>query len=397
MSKLNYFSIPADFKKETIDKYEKLNSVYNDSKVIETYGCITDNDKNFLASGRLVRQMFKVDWFDLQEYINYSRERNIDFSYTMNPPHIHNREFTEKGVRAIKDYLNRLYEAGVRCITITLPSLMEVVHSVGLDFKIRASTICQITNVNKAMFYKSLGVDQIVVDESINRDFQTLKDIREAFGEHMEVIANQVCDRDCVYRMFHYNMISGEPMGSVNDVSINFYEHRCVLQQFKSESNLLKLSWIRPEDLKYYSAIGIKYFKLHGRHTFVKGGDPVKTVECYLRRSHDGNLMDLLNMFAELTSFRVYVDNKKLDGFLDPFFKNKKFCDNNCTKCDYCEAFAQRAIDYKKAGETIRLAKDFYDEYDPFKKILNSTKPVEEKSREEVEQEMEIDINFDMS
>jgi collagenase-like PrtC family protease len=389
---VKYYSVPADFNKETIDKYEALNNKYTDSRVVETYGNITQGEGNFLASGRLVRQMFKKDWLDLYEYITYSKERNIDFNYTINAPFLHNREFTEKGVSGIKDFLDRLYEAGVRSLTITLPSLMELVQSTHLDFKIRASCICQIANVNKAMFYKSLGVNDIVVNESINRDFHTLKNIREAFGEKVEIIANQICDLNCIYRMFHYNMISGEPEGTVNDVSVNFYEHRCVLQQFKDKSNLLKLSWIRPEDIKYYTDIGIHYFKLQGRHTFIKGGDPVRTVECYFRQHHDGNLMDLLNMFSELTSFSVYVDNKKLDGFLEPFYKIKNFCNFNCTTCDYCETFARKAIDYKKAEETIHSARDFYNEYDPFKNILRSTNKV----KEEVRQDEDLEIDFQM-
>ncbi|MFW9880349.1 MAG: hypothetical protein ACFFG0_45330, partial [Candidatus Thorarchaeota archaeon] len=54
------FSVPADFKKETIDKYEKLNNSYKDSKVVETYGNITI--KNLFESGRSVAELPKVDF-----------------------------------------------------------------------------------------------------------------------------------------------------------------------------------------------------------------------------------------------------------------------------------------------------------------------------------------------
>ena len=214
-----------------------------------------------------------------------------------------------------------------------------------------------------------------MVDESINKDFYTLKNIREVFGGKVEIIINQICDKNCMYRMFHYNMISGDIAGTTNKASINYYEHRCVLQQLKSVDNLLKLCWVRPEDIKYYADIGINHFKLQGRHTFVQGGDPVLTVKCYFDESYDGNLMDLLSMIAKLTSFKVYVDNKKLDGFIKPFVEKAHFCENNCTACRYCETFAKRCIDYEAAEEVTQLAKEFYEDYDQYKKSLKPVSP----------------------
>jgi len=367
---MKYYSLPADFKNETIDRYVQLNEnpSYKGSKVIETYGNITIGDS--LGSGRLVRQMPGVDFLDLHRYIEYSKERDIGFNYTLNSPHLRNREFTIEGAAEIKRFLKKLYEIGVRSLTITLPSLMELARSCDLDFEIKASTLCQVNNACKAQALKQRGVDKIVVEEAINRDFHRLKTIREAFGPRVEVIVNQICDQNCLYRMFHYNMISGDPAGTTNQVGIDFYEHRCVLQQLRSIDNLMKLCWVRPEDIKYYTGIGIRYFKLQRRHTFVKGGDPVRTVKAYFAESFDGNLMDLLTMFARLTGFTVFVDNKKLEGFIKPFVEKENFCRYDCTRCNYCETFARESIDLEKAREIAAMAKDFIGDYDSFKKMI---------------------------
>jgi collagenase-like PrtC family protease len=370
---MKYYSLPSDFRKETIDEYEKLNNSGLDSRIIETYGNITIGD--LFGSGRLVRQMSKVDIHDLYEYVKYSKERNIEFDYTFNAPHLQNMEFTTEGISKLKDFLGKIYDAGIRSLTVTLPSLMELIQSTKYDFKIKASCLCQVRNANRALAYKKLGVEKIVTDESINKDFYTLKSIREAFGDKIEIIVNQICDKNCMYRMFHYNMISGDSVGSTNKASINYYEHRCVLQQLRSIDNLLKLCWVRPEDIKYYTEIGIHYFKLQGRHTFVQGGDAVRTVKAYFEENFDGNLIDLLTMFAKLTSFSVYVDNKKLDGFIKPFFEIENFCKNNCSQCRYCESFAKKCIDYDQAKEVVELAKKFYNDYDQYKKLLNTEKP----------------------
>lgn len=370
---MRYYSVPADFKKKTIDRYAELNNQYKNSKVLDTYGNITLG--SYLGSGRLARQTPRVDIYDLEDYINYSKERNIDFNYTLNASHLHNKEFTEQGVSEIKKFLGKLYQIGVRSLTVSLPSLLELIRSTEYDFRIRSSVICRIDNPNRAAAYKKMGVEKIVLEESINRDFAALKNIREVFGEQVEIIVNQICDKNCMYRFFHYNMMAGDAFGTVNNTSINYFEHRCVLQQLKSIDNLLKLCWVRPEDIKYYTEIGIHYFKLQGRHTYLQGGDPVKTVVCYFEEHYDGNLMDLLTMFANLTSFKVYVDNKKLEGFIKPFVEKENFCKNMCNKCRYCESYARKCIDYKKAEETITMAREFYNQYDQYQNLLQQVNP----------------------
>ncbi len=284
---------------------------------------------------------------------------------------MHNREFTEEGVLQIKKFMSKLYEIGVRNLTICLPSLMEIVQSMNYDFNIKVSVICSITNANKARVYKNIGAERIVVDESLNKDFAALKRIRDAFGEKVEVIINTICHKDCTYRMFHYNQIAGDSVQVSSEASVNYYSHRCLLRRYSDITNLLKLSWVRPEDLKYYTSIGINYFKFQGRQA-VLSGEPVRAVEHYFKEEYDGDLMELLNMFAQLSSFKVAVDNKKLDGFIKPFYEKENFCKNDCLKCNYCETFSKKCIDYDQANEVIELAKDFYGKYDSFTTMIES-------------------------
>lgn len=118
---MKYFNVPADFKKETIDAYVRLNNTYKDTRVIETYGNITLG-KNF-GSGRVLSQLPRVDLLDLREYIEYSGRNGIEFSFTLNAPYIGNIEFTREGVLRIKEFLRDLHEVGISSIIIALPSL----------------------------------------------------------------------------------------------------------------------------------------------------------------------------------------------------------------------------------------------------------------------------------
>ena len=386
---MKYFSMPADFKKETIDKYDKLNNAYNDSKIIETYGNITIGDN--LGSGRAVSQLPGADLLELKLFVEYSQQKNIDFNYTLNATHLQNREFTREGFMEIKGFLKDLYEAGVRLITAALPPLIEIIRASGYDFKIKASTLCQITNANKAIAFKNRGVDRIVVDESINRNVRQLRRIREVFGEKVELIVNPLCLKDCLYRTFHYNEITTDSVRCCNDVSVNYYEHRCVLQRNSEISNLLRMCFVRPEDLKYYTAVGIHYFKLQGRHLVLKG-DALKTIKAYFDENFDGDVMDLIYLFHKQNSFNIPFANKKLEGFIKPFLTVDDFCKRDCQKCRYCENFAQKIIDYKKADEVIQAADDFYREFDKFNEMIHSSSDEDDSDPRAEKPDLDFDL-----
>jgi len=370
---MKFFSMPADFKKETIDKYSQLNRAYasEGSRIIETYGNITVG--NLFESSRPLATIPGVSLVDLRDYIEYSKQKGIDFNYTLNAINMQNREFSRKGILEIVEFLGQLYETGIRSLTIAMPTLIEIVQASKYDFKIKASTLCQVTNTTKAMAYKRKGVDKVVVDESINKNFHTLKRIRDGFGSNVEIIVNAICHKNCIYRISHYNEMAADSIAGngSNEISLSYYPHRCLMQRYETVSDLLKLTWVRPEDLHYYTKIGIHHFKLQGRQAVVKG-DPIRAVEAYFKESYHGDLIELLDMFDPTSSFRVFIDNKKLDGFTKPFFEKENFCKHDCIHCSYCDNFAKERIDCKKAGEIIQLTRGFIDEYDQFREILNS-------------------------
>ena len=386
---MKYFSVPADFKKETIEGYYALNQKYADSKVLETYGQISV--ENTFESGRTNASLPQADYLDLKTYIEHSKKQGIDFSYTLNAPFMHNREFTDAGVKEIKRFLYLLYDCGVRNLTIALPSMMDLVKSMDVHFVIKVSTISQVTTPNKALYYKNKGVDRIVVDESINREFGCLKDIVDVFGDKVEIIANSLCHKECVFRNFHYNQTSGWFQEKMDRVALGYYTNRCALRIFEDVTNLMRLSWIRPEDLKYYTAVGINYFKLQGRE-YVHKGDPLRAIECYFQESYDGNLMELLDMFSPNFRFKFYIDNKKLNGFIKTFYENEGFCRKNCLQCKYCEGFLNQSVDIEQSKWMIEEAKKFNEKYDEYTKFVKSIEVNKQSQTGGKPAEIEIDF-----
>lgn len=368
---MKYFSIPADFKLETIDKYFELNNKYNHSKIIETYGQATIDYT--LNCGRMIEVLPKVDFKSLEEYVKYSKEKGIEFNYTLNPSCYGNLEFSVEGIKELMNLLKKLNSIGVAALTITTPSLIELVKNSGFDFKIKTSAISEISHPSKALFYKDLGVDRIVTDADITREFDTLRNICEAFGEGVEIIINNVCYKNCVYKMFHYNHDAHCTPENTSQVVKDFYINRCGLQKTRSVKDLIRGNWIRPEDLKYYKDVGINHFKIQGRQSILRG-DIIKALEAYFEEDFDGNLYALITLFAPHPYFKPCIDNKSLDGYLKPFFENPGFCDDMCSKCGYCESYAKKSMDLEALDKLKNQSIHVFKNGDKYTELINKCK-----------------------
>jgi collagenase-like PrtC family protease len=157
------------------------------------------------------------------------------------------------------------------------------------------------------------------------------------------------------------------------------------------------MTWVRPEDIKYYTGIGIHYFKLQGRQAVLKG-DPVRAVESYFKESFDGDALELFDMFSPTSTFRVSISNKSLEGFIKPFLKQgENFCKRDCDHCKYCETFANEHLDRQKFEELKQMIHEFYDGYDQFKQLLDSItkEEVAAETNEPLEADVE-DVDFDI-
>lgn len=364
---MKLYSIPADFESESVYRIFELNSKYRNSNVFEVYGQVTENG---IDSGRMLKTLPQITWNQLERYILLLNDFGIKFNYTINQSCTSNIEFSKNGIRKFEALLQRLLDIGIVNVTIALPSLIEITRSYNKNFEIKASAICEINSVTKANFYKEIGVRRIVVDPDINRKFDVLKNICSCFGPGTEIIVTNTCQRDCPYKMFHYNFCS-HSNELLNDTFVkNYYENRCFLQQAESDISLMKQNWIRPEDINLYNDIGITYFKVDGRH-HVKEGDYFKTLEAYFSESFSGNLYELIHFFDGKQGVTRYLENSALNGFLQKFYENPLFCSGICEKCNYCSQFIKEAKTRKSRKVTSKLA-TLLKENDDFKKLLQN-------------------------
>ena len=315
----------------------------------------------------------KVTEKELEKYISYSLKRNINFNYTLNAACFGNYEFTKEGIKNLKEFLIRLKNIGVNLLTVASPSLFEFIKILGIEFELKASAICEITSPGKALFYERLGASRIVIDPDITKDFTKIKNIYSVINNDIEIIVNSVCYKNCAYKMFHYNHEAHCSQSNDQQLVTNYYFNRCSIQKADKPENPMKLNWIRPEDLKHYMHIGIRYFKIQGRQN-ITSGDIVKTLHHYINESYDGNLYDLITLFSPYNSFQHHIDNKKLDGYIDKFLEND--CNEICSKCGHCEKYAKLSMDLDKVNELNEKSIRFYKCYDKFEELIKSKEPL---------------------
>jgi len=364
---MNHFSVPSDFKDKTIERLSKLNRESGGSKVIEVYGQITEG--GFKASGRITDMVPKVTERQLIEHISVCEKNGIGFNYVLNPACTGNAEFNVHTRREISSFARMLIDYGVRRFTLTSPALVELILSIDSKAEIKISAINEINAPLKSLFYKNLGAKRIVADPDINRDFNKLKNIASTFGGGVEVIVNILCYRDCAYKMFHYSHESHCETTEERETITSYFFNRCYLQKAAAPENLLKINWIRPEDLHLYNRAGIYHFKIQGRQNIING-DIVKCLKAYFNGSYNGNLMDLITIFNPYNSFQPYIENKKLNGFLEPFFNTDNFCSQICGKCRHCLTYSHICMNIRETEDLNNKARLFYSGIDRYAKAI---------------------------
>lgn len=352
----NHFKLGTNFDMQMLDKIAILNKeTKSGNKVTELYG--SDRFHSQLAA-RPGFRLPDVDITHFTTYVEKAKKLGINFNYTMNSiiPYGSKAEFA-KHEDAIVELVNNLYAAGVYRITVANPMMLELIRNKAhSNIEIEASTIMHIDTVTQIKFlYEKYGVKKICCNLNKNRDFAFLRaaaDYCNKNGIILELMVNEFCGvggkdfaTHCIYRDSCY--ICHATNETLEDtLLLNEYPmHFCTSSRNENPANWLKLKFIRPEDIKAYNEVGINNFKVTGR----TGSTAyiLRTIKAYLEESYDGNLLALWKPLESIKDGDLedkqsfYIDNKKLDGFIDHWSKCNCNCDNNvCGEtCNYCGIF----------------------------------------------------------
>lgn len=348
-------------------------------EVSSLFGGLPDS---LISSGRPTAQIRQVPESTVRKFIDQVHEKKWAFDYNINSSCLANMELTRNGFKAIMKYLEWISDLGVDAVTITNTNLIGIVKKNFPKLKVNLSTFQKLTEVAQARRFEDLGVDLIMLSEHINRDFKTLRAIRKAVKCQLALIANVGCIYDCPNSQTHANSIAHSGAKGETTLFADPFMLSCFNKRLSSPEELVKIRWIRPEDVKHYEDIGIDVLKIIDR--YMNTETLAERVSAYCQRSFDGNLITLLGQMADpkrstaptkemylqriltrpgLKSLRaarnargfskllshslyeiLYLDNKSLPHNFIEGYAERDCRTSDCRSCGYCNKVASKAV-----------------------------------------------------
>lgn len=312
---------------------------------------------------------------DIRNYIKRVHDKRWDFNYNINSTCLANRECGKEGFKQIIDYIEWVVSLGVTSVTIANANLINIVRKNFPDLKIKVSTFQKIATLPQAQRFEDMGVEAIMLSEHVNRGFKLLREIRKHVKCKLILIANVGCIFNCPNSHSHANSIAHSGIAGENkSLMTEAYHTYCYEKRLQDPAELVKIRWIRPDDVAYYEDIGIDMLKIIERYSTTDA--LTERMKAYHERKYDGNIIDLLGQMVDIKHTNkdvltsqikadpqnvdkamrfylafsaaipdlYYLDNSKLSKDFIKGFENRDCNRLSCDECGYCEKIANEVI-----------------------------------------------------
>ena len=335
-----------------------------------------------ISSGRPSQQIRCISEPDIRKTIKLVHEKKWSFDFNVNSSCLANRELTSAGFKAIMKYLEWLVDLGVDAVTVANTNLIAMVKKNFPMLRVNVSTFQKIAEVTQAQRFEDLGVDLIMLSEHVNRDFKVLRAIRKAVKCKLALIGNVGCVYDCPNAHTHANSLAHTGARGEQSVLPDACMLYCFSKRLEKPEELVKIRFIRPEDVSYYEELGIDVLKIIDRSSTTDV--LAERVKAYSERSYDGNLLELLGQMMDSkrsisrakeiviknmlkkpipSSFRagknsrdfiglfehslydlVSLDNKRLPNGFIKGYEQRDCRATNCETCGNCKTLAAESV-----------------------------------------------------
>lgn len=365
---------------------------HNQNRIFQTmFGKLR---QDFFGGDRSSITLPDITLKDLGSYIEKCHARNIKFNYLMNPVCTSNRLVFPDDHKEMLQFIDKIVELGIDGVTLTSPLLCSIFQRRHPNIEITVGLYAWVFTIKQIMEWKNLGAHVVTLGSNVTRDFPLLEammKLAKKISVKLRLIANNGCLKDCTYKNSHSGELahSSQPQEKGSEFFVDYNMLQCNYIKMTSPDRFISSDWIRPEDVGLYEALCEKN---DFRDLSIKLLDNWKStqflsrvIESYANGSFEGNLIDLLSFpregavkytfeenvrlatkyeFNPMAMMRmgeyfnfpnVFIDNKKLNGFLEPFSKgmtcNDKICygspvvKEHCDQvCRYCKDWAEKAI-----------------------------------------------------
>ena len=219
-------------------------------------------------------------------------------------------------------------------VTTTSPYIATITKKFDASVDRRASVNMRL-NSTLAMEYVAETFDSFYICRDLQRDLPTVKMFAEwgkKNGKSICMLANSGCLRYCPWQTFHETLLAHDFRHIQGEMrKLDLPSTLCVgIVQSKQYEEILRASWIRPEDLYQYEPY-ISVFKLSTR----EADRPDLILQAYTSRSFNGDLLLLLDPGFSFMVRPYVFDNKE---FPKEWSEGKIAgkCASNCTHCGKC-------------------------------------------------------------
>ncbi len=278
----------------------------------------------------------------LLEDLKWFRQNGVKLDMLINASCYGKKAVSLEWNTTLRRCLEFLDENGVKpeVVTTLSPFVATMVKRRFPDIDIRASVNMKIGSLT-AMEYVADTFDSFYINRDLQRDLPTLRRISQWCadnGKKLCMLANSGCLRYCPVQSFHESLLAHDFQDMIGQSAfLDFNPTLCqtIFYKKKQYEELLRATWVRPEDLHYYDQ-HVEIFKLSTREAI----NPKAILEGYTSGKWDGNLLD--------------------PGFMDAFtgkmIQNRNFpadwiesgiagiCANNCTHCGKCTDLLNRIL-----------------------------------------------------
>jgi collagenase-like PrtC family protease len=324
------FSLATSWTQELVKNVTTLNESASTGRVFELFGSLP---YSLTGSGRAGHHLPKITEKDLTAHLDTVRSAGLEFNYIMNAPDFDGKEHDEGWLKALREHIVFLQQIGVTRVTIANPFLIQFVCKEFPELHVNVSVITGVDTPDRAKHYEQVGVECITLNQhTVNRDFKTLMAIRESVQCKLELLANTGCLDHCPNRENHYKANArlsrldahNDTITSAKQLAndcLRWCTHRLVMNPIE----MLKIPFIRPEDVSVYEQIGIDILKIAGRRR--KTDWLTCMAKAYITQRYHGNILDMVYVssinknvglfceHAEDYTIKFAIDNQKLTTY----------------------------------------------------------------------------------
>jgi len=351
------FEVPFNGDSGLISRYADFKR-----RITMVYGRAEDG----YPQGRKTNKSKPITLEDLFGQIEIVRKWGVKFNYILNGTSHGNREFDKNYRAKFVNFVRSLSAHGVDVVTIGNPYLIEVVANEIPEIEIFASVLLEVDCLTRFKAISKLGPKYICLSKTLLKNFKALENIGKFCVAKVEpvLLSNDPCLHHCAFTSYHNDVLSHLTGDGVYCDS--YCRLQCTKDFVSNRRNLISASFIRPEDLGVYFNLGFRTFKLCDRKHSTAW--IMRALQAYVEGYYEGNLADIMSPwnrhnevydfpmeissidlfengvehFRDYLRFTPYINNRKLDGYLEYWRTNKQNgCrDEDCESCGHCARLA---------------------------------------------------------